>query len=40
MIATVTGCYDEFMKEGSVGDILSNKKFYKEDKLINLVNKL
>ena len=32
--------YYEFMKECSVGDILSNKKFYKEDKLINLVNKL
>ena len=32
--------YDEFREEGSIGDILSNKKFYKEDKLISLVNKL
>ena len=32
--------YSEFEGNNQIGDILSNKKFYKEYKLINYVNKL
>lgn len=32
--------YDEFDGQNQIGDILSSKKFYKEDKLISFINEL